>query len=420
MSSFTSYSPSLQEIILSDRHYLNKTVDFVNFIKYLDQKDRLFSPNINLLIRPHGFGMTLALESIEAMLMRDDLIAERLLSHQNDDLDIPKAPALCLSLKHIKAKTPTELAFALIENMQVQMWHHHIKRNITALTDPRACFSRLLVDLEHKYQDNIVILIDNYEQPLIQASRMPKEMQEQAVSIYLDMLNAIKQAGPTVRWCLLSGHAKFALTNNISEGLPLINDLSFHTSCDTLFGFTTEELKEYFYQDFEKTAPRQGLTVNEFIYALTKCYGGYVFSERQIPIICTASMNKALTNEGVLYPYTAKADFSFVHDVLQAEDPDLDWLFNRDGQDALFSNYISLEPSGKELGSLLVQYGFATVDKITRAETDLSLTTRYRYNCPNIEMKRILKILQGKASPKLAQQKINPQVFEDGENAFDL
>ena len=48
------------------------------------------------------------------------------------------------------------------------------------------------------------------------------------------------------------------------------------------------------------------------------------------------------------------------------------------------------------------------------------MITRYRYNCPNVEMRRILKILQGKASPQLADQRINPRVFEDGENDFDI
>ena len=76
MPSLTSYSSSLQEIILSDQHYLSKARDFVNFLRFLDTQPRQFSPNFSLVIRPHGFGMSLALESMEAMLMRDDLISE--------------------------------------------------------------------------------------------------------------------------------------------------------------------------------------------------------------------------------------------------------------------------------------------------------------------------------------------------------
>lgn len=420
MPSLTSYSSSLQEIILSDQHYLSKARDFVNFLRFLDEEPRQFSPNFSLIIRPHGFGMSLALESMEAMLMRDELISEGFSAKHSDELDMPKAPALRLSLKHLKATNPQELTEALIDIMQVQMWRHHIKRNITNYSNPKACFAKLLEDLEQKYQDSIVVLIDNYELPLYLASLMPKNQQETAISIYFDMLNAIKQAGPAVKWCLLSGHSKFALANNISEGIPLINDLSFSERCDTLFGFTLDEISEYFDQDLKILAPRQGLTVNELKYALNKCYGGFVFSKRQIPVLCSASVNRALYNEGALYPYTYHSEFTFIRDTLKKEDPDLSWFFNRDGQDAVFENTISLEPTRKDLGALLLQYGFAAIDKITTDEGPLSLITRYRYNCPNVEMRRILKILQGKASPKLAEQRINPQVFEDGENDFDI
>ena len=90
----------------------------------------------------------------------------------------------------------------------------------------------------------MAIIIDNYDKPLMVAAMMAdKEKATEANCTYLDMLNVIRHTDKAVRWCLLSGHTKFALASEYSEGLPLVEDLSSDPSFDSMFGFTKEEVR---------------------------------------------------------------------------------------------------------------------------------------------------------------------------------
>lgn len=78
-------------------------------------------------------------------------------------------------------------------------------------------------------------IIDNYDVPLQVASNFSDPlMVNEATSIYLDMLNALKYARDSIKWVLMTGHIKFSLATEFSEGLPLAYDLSSDPDLSTL------------------------------------------------------------------------------------------------------------------------------------------------------------------------------------------
>ena len=387
-----------------------------DFIKYLDSIPRLFAPNINLIIRPRGFGLTLAIEAMEKMLTCDELEGEK---KDDPTLQIEKSPVIRLSLKKVKAKTPYEYEEALIKILQGQMWQHHLKNLKQARTHPKLVLSDLIDELWLKYQKSVVVLIDNYDVPFINASTLPPSDQDEAIAVYLDMLNAIKKSGTKVRFVLLTGHVKFELASQIAEGLPQVIDLSYRPQIDTLFGFTLEEVKEHFALELKRFAPRQGITVSEMLKALNDCYGHFVFSDRKIPVLCPASVAACFENEGYLLTYMANGDFTFLKTAIKNnDDADLSWL-TKDGQDALFYDHVHLAPNADELGVLLLQLGFVSIDKVTITTGENFINYRYRFAMTNEEMRRLLKILLGKADPRLSTVPINPQVLCDGADDYD-
>lgn len=100
------------------------------------------------------------------------------------------------------------------------------------------------------------------------------------------------------------------------------------------------------------------------------------------------------------------------------EKPDLSWLIEKDGQDQLLLEEVSINPEGKEFGPLLVQQGIFSINKVTYADREHSLSWRYRYGFANVEMRRIFQILTGISHPSLRDLPINTRVFDAGEEEY--
>ncbi len=418
MSSFSPLQSKLYDIVLSDRLYVDKSSQFVEFINYLEKIPRLHHANIYSIVRPRGFSLSLATEYIKALLEKDELITLKQSSDLKDQ--IPCYPVIRLALSKIDALTPNDFSKALIELMQYQLWEHHINTNIGSYQNPKSCFFKLIKKVSQRSNNQAVILIDNYDAPFIMASNMSDKYQQEAIAIYLDTLNAIKLAADSVNWCLLTGHIKFPLANELSEGLPLVKDISYSTVCDTLFGFSQEDLLGTFTPLIKKYAPRHGITTSEFVTALHRCYGGYIFSDRKKTLLSPGSINAVFQNEGNMFPYMAGAELGFLQKALNDVRPDLQWLINKDGQDPIFLDNVPLHPKEKDFGSLLYQLGFLTIDKITRTDAQSHINWRYKYKISNLEAYRTLKILLKAASKELMLSSFNPLVLQDGEHDFDI
>ena len=73
----------------------------------------------------------------------------------------------------------------------------------------------------------------------------------------------------------------------------------------------------------------------------------------------------------------------------------------------MFASAIDFIPAGKDLGTLLLQLGFATRERVTEHKQDFFSTWRYRYICPNEDMRRSLEIVRGNQDPSYALQEMD-------------
>ena len=421
-SSNAQSNTHLHDILLSEHNYINKLKPLLNFISFLEHSPRLPSQNFFMLIRPRGFGLSLATESIESILIRDELLIDHIehisqneLSHYN----LGDYPVLHFSFTQSKLDNIETFTACLAESIQKQIWEHHVKIKTESSPDLRLQLLQLIQQLAAKEAKPVVILIDNYDAPIAMVRHITAlEEQQQALALYYELLNVFRQAGTLVKFCLLTGHAKFALSNDISEGLPHVIDLSFSDITADLLGFTRKEIETYFADDLKRLAPQQGVTVEEYLQILEDCYGGFVFSDKMQKVLCPRSVARAFENDGALFAYSCEYNYAFLQDVLGQNNTDVDWLIDKDGQDQLLLEEIDLNPKGKQLGSLLLQQGLATVNKVTFSVQEHSLSWRYRFGIPNVEMRRVFNILTRKARPSLRELPINSRVYDAGEEEY--
>ncbi|MBO6258145.1 MAG: AAA family ATPase [Succinivibrio sp.] len=406
MITHTTLYSNLHEVLLADYLFIDNSNKLVELVHRLDETPVHSNANVFLLNRPRGFGLSLAVQAICEILTQDDS-ENRKHSEEKTKTVIAKRHVLTLNLKKVKAKTPRDFSQALITRLQELYWEHHIEARISPYDTPKTIFSNLLWQLYQRHHEPTVVLIDNYDIPFIITSDMEEQYRLESISIYLEMLNVLRHSHDSVRWCLLTGHIKFALASELSEGIPYANDLSNDPICETLFGFTREEVMSTFSAKIKRFADERGITKEEYLDLLEKCYGGFSFSDNLVKVMCPACISHAFNNNGILCTYSAGGDYTFLKKVLRDRENDLEWLYERDGQDPLFSNCIDTSPKSKDLGTLLIQLGFATRDKVTLYDHQGYATWRYRFVMPNEDMKRTLDIITGLESPDKAFEPIS-------------
>lgn len=391
-STSPSYS-SLQELIVTDQIYKDKSLTIMSFIMHLESMQSYGTPSTFLMTRPRGFGLSLLTTSLDKILKKDAEVTNKIEDRGILD-NIQQRHTLIIDFKKVNGRTPKEFKDSLIDTLQERFWFHHIESHINPYLTPKVYFARLIEELYKRHNESMVILIDNYDIPLEVAAMMEHEDNRiESTCAYLDMLNVIKYSKNKVRWALLSGHVKFTLASEYSEGLPLIYDLSNDERYETMFGFTRKEVSSLFADKIAKFADNLNITPDEYIDLLEQCYGGFHFSDNLQPVMCPACISHLMANNGLLLPYSGAGKYTFLSKYLKQHKDDLNWLYDKDGQDPLFSESIDRKLKGKQLGSLLIQLGFATRTNVL-ANTDEGYTTwRYRFSFPNLDMKKTFDLI---------------------------
>ncbi len=399
MSSDSSLYANLHELIVSDYLRVEKSQNFFDLLSRMEGEISMKSPNVFMMVRPRGFGLSLSSEALCSLLERSGDFADS--SRYNsgpmkEALEaMPRHHVISIDFKKTASRTPQEFSDHLLGMLQELYWEHHLPGQRSSFTTPKAYFADLIAQLSERHHDKVVVLIDNYDIPFILASQMESRYRQEAVSIYLEMLNVIKHYSQCVKWALLSGHIKFSLASELSEGLPLVHDLSSSPEYDTLFGFTRDEVMGVFGDEIKAHCGASGITTDAFLNLLERCYGGFVFSDRMQKVFCPACVNHVVSNGFRMLPYSASGDYAFLRQTLSECGTDLQWLYDKDGQDPLFGDSLPLRPKGKQLGSLLIQLGFATRDRVTEHDLGGFSTWRYRFCCPNLDMEATLKAVAG-------------------------
>ncbi len=441
---------TLSDLILSDQIYEDKADKLFKLISVMEENESLGSPGIYMMIRPRGFGLTLVTQAMISIIKKDNDISsnslaslreqdfQHIVNSYREDTDplqvekkhvskdengeadreeeieaiksfynIKQHHVLTFDFHDVTAKSSKEFTGELMQILQEQFWINHIESHISPYQTPKAYFEKLLNALHEKNADDeIVIIIDNYDIPFIVASEFDEEQREESISDYLDMLNVLKYANKIVKWVLLTGHINFSLASETSEGLPLVTDLSNESMFAALFGFTREDIVKLYSKQIKQFSENLHLTEEKYLDALERCYGGFLFADNdelfnpEVPkIFCPACIAHCMANGGVLFPYSASGNYSFLRKQLEKNSKDLNWLYGKDGQDPLFSYSVDVDVKGKQLGTLLIQLGFATRKAVFVNQTDNYVTWRYRFDFPNLDMKKTFEYLTTGGTP---------------------
>lgn len=131
-----------------------------------------------------------------------------------------------------------------------------------------------------KTGQRVVVLIDEYDKPLLRSfhnEKLQQDFRETLTAFY----TVLKTADPWLQFVFITGVTKFA-PMGIFSNLNQLNDISFNLRYSTLCGMTQAEIEATFAPELETLGSANRLNPKETIDALARQYDGYRFSEDQI------------------------------------------------------------------------------------------------------------------------------------------
>ena len=351
---------------------------------YVDKTRRVYDLAHNgryvFLSRPRRFGKSLFLSTLKAYFEGQKELFEGLaIAELEQTWD--SYPVLYLDL-NVGIYNSTQ---GLMEALKSSLSFMERKYGIAKDTDDNAQrFSTLIWNVAVKTGKKVVILVDEYDKPLIEAIDDEPLQQE-----FRNMLKAfygnLKTCDEYIRFAMLTGVSKFSKISLFSD-LNNLQDISLDERYADICGLTAEEIESTFSEHLEAFAQKEGTTKADIMEQMRKMYDGYHFSENTSKDIYNPfSVLNALSERTFRNYWFSTGTPSFLIKLLQNGEYDLQDFSNGD---LLASDLAAKESLRQEPIALFYQTGYLT---IKRYEKEFG---SYRLGFPNREVEQsFLKFL---------------------------
>ena len=146
-----------------------------------------------------------------------------------------------------------------------------------------------------KSGERVVILVDEYDKPLLQTIS-DKPLQNEYRATLKAVYGVLYTMQSHIKFAILTGISKLWYINIFGDMFDL-NDISMHKQFADVCGITEKELHTYFNQEVESLARANKETKEEAYAELRKCYGGYCFAPETKEIYNPCSTQRTLAQQ---------------------------------------------------------------------------------------------------------------------------
>ena len=149
-------------------------------------------------------------------------------------------------------------------------------------------FAKLLKAAHQETGLRCVVLIDEYDKPLLDVMGLPETIRQNNAEITLEenhrnilkgFYSTFKLADNDLQFVLLTGVTKFSQIS-VFSGFNQPDDISVDNRFDALCGITDEELQHYFHGQIKELADSYGYTYEKMMDEIKKRFDGYHFGPR--------------------------------------------------------------------------------------------------------------------------------------------
>ena len=248
-------------------------------------------------------------------------------------------------------------------------------------TSEQTFSSRFKGIIQRAYQKTgkqVVILVDEYDKPLLQTMGVNETLNERYRNTLKAFYSVIKTCDEYIRFAFLTGVTKFSKISIFSD-LNNLKDISIHETYAGICGISQKELEANFQPEIKALAEKQNLNYPQTLAALKQWYDGYLFHPAGEGMYNPYSILNAFDDKEIKSYWFSTGTPTFLVNYLKEAHyyiPDLDGNVQLD-EDGL-QTYRAV---AKDTLPILFQAGYLTIKEYIK---DLRL---YRLGFPNDEVR---------------------------------
>ena len=324
-----------------------KYVDKTNFVYKLADEGKYY-----FLSRPRRFGKSLFLSTLEAYFQGKKELFEGLAIYDLET-EWKKYPIFHIDLNTANFREKDSLYNVL--NDYLTGWEDKYGARDSEVTLPLR-FKGVIARAAEKEGRGVVILIDEYDKPILQTLQTP-ELQAEHRAQLKAFYSVLKTQDRYIKFAFLTGVTKFGKKSVFSD-LNNLMDISMDYRYVNICGTTEEELKSYFKEGISELASANGDSESETIDKLRMRYGGYHFEKNSEGIYNPFSVLNTLAKHRYKDYWFETGTPTFLIELLKAHGyrlPDL----NKEQVSAIVMSRMDSAPTN--LIPIIYQTGYLTI-----------------------------------------------------------
>ena len=284
-------------------------VDKTNFVYKLADEGKYY-----FLSRPRRFGKSLFLSTLEAYFQGKKELFKGLAIYDLET-EWKKYPIFYIDLNTANFREKDSLYTVLNDYLTTWESKYGTRESEATLA---LRFKGVIARAAEKEGCGVVILIDEYDKPILQTLRDP-ELQAEHRAQLKAFYSVLKTQDRYIKFAFLTGVTKFGKVSVFSD-LNNLTDISMDHRYISICGMTEKELLTNFKEGINELAEANGDTEEATIAKLKARYDGYHFEENTVGIYNPFSVLNTLANSRY-DDYWFKADtHPFLIDILKKHD----------------------------------------------------------------------------------------------------
>lgn len=261
---------------------------------YVDKTDLIYKlveeGKYYFLSRPRRFGKSLLISTLEVYFRGRKEFFEGLRIMELET-EWAEYPVLHLDLNTKKYENKSSLEAIL--NMHLEIWESKYGDE----KKDRSSEERFMYVIRNAFEKTgkqVVILVDEYDKPLLQAIGN-EALQDDYRNTLKAFYGALKSMDRYIKFALLTGVTKFGKVSVFSD-LNNLRDISMLKAYESICGITEEELYSVFEEDIRALGKANNKTEEETKAELKEKYDGYHFNEECVDIYNPFSILNTFAN----------------------------------------------------------------------------------------------------------------------------